>query len=407
MLLNIIKQSFLNQKKAMILIVASVAIGTAIAASLLSLSMDISNKVARELRSFGANILVKPRVSGLAGIAGQERYLDEADIIKIKTIFWRHNILGIVPFLYVKDLEKDIAIAGTWYEKALKIPGEDEPFLTGVRRVMPWWQIKGRWPEKGNEILIGISYAQMHGLTQGDRIRLLNRDFTITGLLNTGSSEDEMVVGELSTIQALSGLDGRISRVLVSALTTPMDDFAYKDPKKMTKTEYEKWYCTGYVTSIARQIEEVMKGSLATPIWSVAETEGKVLRRLRVLIYMLTILALAGSALGVSSTMIMSLLRRTHEVALMKAIGADRRKTITIFFSEAFILGITGGAVGYIISLLLAGYIGHRVFGTGLEQRMMLLPISMVSSVLIAVFGSYLPIRKALRIRPAIVLKGE
>ncbi len=407
MLFNIIKQSFINQKKAMVLIVVSVAVGTAIATSLLSLSMDISNKVARELRSFGANILVKPKITGLLRMAEQQRYLEESDIIKIKTIFWRHNILGMVPFLYVKDNKSDITIAGTWYENSFKIPGDDRPFVTGVSKVMPWWEIRGRWPEEDNEILIGLSIAERYSLKTGDKIKLFDREFTITGILNTGSTEDEMVVGELSTIQKLSGLNGKVSRVYVSALTTPMDDFAYKDPATMTKTEYEKWYCTGYVTSIARQIEEVMKGSQATPIWSVAETEGRVLKRLQMLIYMLTIIALLGAALGVSSTMIMSLLRRTHEIALMKAIGADRIRTITIFFSEAFILGITGGIVGYLMSFLLTKYIGYKVFGTALERQMMLLPISMVSSIVIVVLGSYLPIRKALGIRPAVVLKGE
>lgn len=389
------------------LIIVSVAVGTAIAASLLSLSMDISTKVARELRSFGANILVKPRVTGLAGIAEQQRYLQEEDIVKIKTIFWRHNILGMVPFLYVKDNKSDITIAGTWYEKSLKIPGEKEPFLTGISRVMPWWQIKGKWPQKNNEIALGISLAERLGVGTGDKVHLLNREFIVTGIINTGGREDEMAVGELKTIQEISGLPGRVSRVYVSALTTPMDDFAYKDPEKMTRTEYEKWYCTGYVTSIAKQVEEVMRGSVAKPIWPVAETEGKVLKKLQLLIYLLTGMALVGAALGVSTTMIMSLLRRTHEIALMKAIGADRIKTITIFLTEALILGFAGGLTGYLLSFLLTKYIGYRVFGTALQQRAILLPISMLSSIIIAVLGSYLPIRKALGIRPAVVLKGE
>ena len=59
-------------------------------------------------------------------------------------------------------------------------------------------------------------------------------------------------------------------------------------PHTMSQTEYEKWYCTGYVTSIAKQLEEVFLGSTSRPIWPVAETEGKVLGRLKLLIYLLT-----------------------------------------------------------------------------------------------------------------------
>jgi len=213
-------------------------------------------------------------------------------------------------------------------------------------------------------------------------------------------------VGELEVVQRLAGIPGRISQVFVSALTTPMDAFAYKDPQAMTRKEYEKWYCTGYVTSIAKQLEEVFSGSTVRPIWPVAETEGKVLNRLELLIALLTAVSLLSAALGVSTTMIMSLLRRIDEVALMKAIGADSSKTIAIFLTEALIIGIVGGFIGYLLSLGISGYLGYKVFGAALEQKGMLLPVSMGVSVLIAVIGAYLPIRRALIISPAIVLKG-
>ncbi len=407
MLFNIIKRSFINQKKAMAVMVIAVAVGTAIAASLLSLSMDISSKIAKELRSFGANILVQPKVTALAGIAGQKRYLDEKDLVKVKTIFWRHNILGLVPFLYVEDEVQGVKVVGTWYKQPLKVPGEKKPFETGISNVMPWWQIQGRWPEKNNEILVGADLADRKGLRLNDTVQLLGKEFVVTGIVRTGGKEDNMFVGELSTIQKLSGLTGKVSRVYISALTTPMDDFAYKDPEKMTRKEYEKWYCTGYVTSIAKQVEEVIAGSVARPIWPVAQTEGKVLNRLKLLIYLLTAVSLLSAALGVSTTMIMSLLRRTHEVALMKAIGADRIKTIIIFLTEALIIGLAGGIIGYILSFGISQYIGYQVFGTALKQRFVLLPLSIGASVVIAVLGAYLPIRRALGIKPAVVLKGE
>lgn len=407
MLLTIIKRSFLNQKKAVAVMVVSVAVGTAIAASLLSLSFDISTKVSKELRSFGANILVIPRVSKVAGIAGESRYLLEEDIVKVKTIFWRHNILAVVPFLYVKDPESGLMVAGTWYKKTLKVPGERNGFVTGVSTMMPWWDIQGNWPETEDEVLVGSAMAEERGIKVGDILRLFGRELRVSGIVRTGGREEEMVITELSTLQKITGLRGKFSRLYVSALTTPMDDFAYKDPEKMTRKEYEKWYCTGYVTSIAKQIEEVIRGSKAKPIWPVAETEGRILKRLSLLIYLLTAFSLLASALGVSTTMIMSLLRRTDEVALMKSLGADRLMTVTIFLSEALIIGFVGGLVGYLCSFFISGYIGYQVFGTALTQKTVLLPMSVGASVIIAVLGVYLPIRRAFQIRPAVVLRGE
>ncbi len=407
MLLRIVRSSFVNQKKAMAVMIVAVAVGTAIASSLISLSLDITSKVSKELRAFGANIKVEPRLQGIAEVAGQRRYLRSEDLLKIKTIFWRHNILGFVPFLYTIEPSTGHTVIGTWYRKSIKVPGEREPFVTGASEVMPWWQIKGRWPESENEVLLGRELSSRLNLRRGDRVELFGRDFRVSGILSTGSKEDDAFVLPLEVLQKLSGLNGKISEVYVSALTTPMDDFAYKDPEKMSPREYEKWYCTGYVTSIAKQIEEVMRGSRARPIWPVAETEGKVLKRLGLLIYLLSAVSVISAALGVSTTMIMSLLRRTRQVALMKAIGADRLNTVLIFLTEALIVGFLGGLTGYLLSLLISKYIGVEVFGTPLRQRAILFPLSLGASVLIAVLGAYLPIRKALAIRPALILKGE
>ncbi|RMG73773.1 MAG: ABC transporter permease, partial [Nitrospirae bacterium] len=257
MLFRILRSSFVNQKKAMAVMIVSVAVGTAIAASLISLAFDITSKVSKELRAFGANIIVEPAVKGLAKVAGQKRYLRGSDLVKIKTIFWRHNILGFVPFLYVKEPERGLTLIGTWYKKPVKVPGEKDPFWTGAYEVMPWWKIEGKWPETEQEVLLGKELAERLNLKRGDSLTLFGRRFTVSGILRTGSKEEKAVVTTLELVQKLSGLENSVSTVYVSALTTPMDEFAYKDPEKMSRREYEKWYCTGYVTSIAKQIEEV------------------------------------------------------------------------------------------------------------------------------------------------------
>lgn len=408
MLITLLKKSLVNQKKATAIMIISVAVGTSVSASLLALSFDISAKVSKELRSFGANIIVQPKLAGMAAVGGQKRYLREADIPKAKTIFWRHNIVGLAPILVVRDETQGISLIGTWWRKAMLIPGEKEPFVAGVESVMPWWSIDGRWPEKETDALAGKELAERLGLKPGDTVLFMGRQLTITGMLTTGGKEDEMLMAELSTVQKISGLQGKVSQVFVSALTTPMDDFAYKDPETMTPLEYEKWYCTGYVTSIAKQLEDerIFAGSVARPVWPVAETEGKVLKRLNLLIYLLTGLALISAALGVSTTMIASLLRRTDEVALMKAVGADVFKTVSIFLSEAILIGLVGGLIGYGMSIFVSSRLGVMVFGVSLEQEAILLPLSMMLSVTISVLGAYPPIRRAITIRPAIVLKG-
>ena len=391
--------------------IASVAVGTALAASLITISFEISGKVSKELRAFGANILVEPAVEGLADITDQKRYLNEDEILKVKTIFWRHNILGISPFLETDERisfrgnTREVKLVGAWYEKELPVPGEKKTFKTGISTVSPWWAIEGKWPGSENEIIVGITLASEMGIIQGDEVKAGDRSLRVTGILDTGGPEDSQVFMELETLQVFKDMQGKISKAYVSALTRPMDEFAYKDPDTMTPTEYEKWYCTGYVTSISKQVEEVFGGSKAKPIWKVAGTEGNVLGKLEILTYLLCIIALIASALGVSTTMIMSLLRRSEEIGLMKALGAARSRIITIFITEGFFIGLLGGILGYIVSIAVSQYIGVHVFNTALEQRGYLMLIAIASAIFIALAGTILPIKRALHIKPSIVLK--
>ncbi len=103
--------------------------------------------------------------------------------------------------------------------------------------------------------------------------------------------------------------------------------------------------------------------------------------------------------------MIMSLLRRSEEIGLMKALGAQRSKIVAIFLTEGCILGFFGGIIGYIISIFVSEYIGLHVFDTALQRRDSLMFIAIGSAIVIALAGTILPIKRALHIKPSIVLK--
>lgn len=401
-----------KEKKAVSVIFFSTVAGTAVIATMLSLSLEIEDRVKRELRSFGANIIVEPEIKGLISLAGQPHYLMESDIPRIKTIFWRHNIIGIAPFL---EAPLDVNIngkvhklngLGTWFDKELPVPGEAGSQKAGIFTVASWWYVDGRLPLK-KECLIGSALAGRLGLKTGDSMIIGKEVFTITGILSTGSREDEFIVMPLEEMQRLKGLAERVSYIWISALTTPMDDFAYKDPSKMTPAEYEKWYCTGYVTSIAKQIEEVIKGSSARPVWRVAEAEGNILRKLKLAVYLLSLITLLASAMGLSATLMTSFLKRSREIGLMKAMGGGRLKISMLLLSGVLVVSILASLGGFFLSLFLSNIIGKEVFGTGLENRVLLLPIAFISGILMNMAGAFLPLRRALSLKPAIVLKGE
>lgn len=409
MFFRVIKNFLSNEKKAISTIAGSTIAGTALIATMLSLSFEIEGKVQRELRAFGANIIVEPQVAGIMSLAGQPRYLNESDIPKIKTIFWRHNIVGVAPFLEapieinLKGKKVKVNGLGTWFEKRLSLP--EGSFTAGVFTVAPWWYIDGRIPGR-KECLVGATLARRYGISTGDTLSSGKEVFTVTGILTTGSREEELIVMELGEFQRIKGIPGKVSSIWVSALTTPMDEFAYKDPATMTPAEYEKWYCTGYVTSIAKQIEEVVRDSSARPVWRIAEAEGKILNRMKLAIYLLSSVTLIASGMGVSSTLMTAFLKRSREIGLMKAIGGGSLKISLLFLSGMGVVTLVSSIGGFILSIFLSDFIGTKVFGSGLESRALLLPLSLFSGFLMNLAGVFIPLRKALSVKPAIVLKG-
>nr|WP_279342411.1 ABC transporter permease [Geotalea sp. SG265] len=407
--MRVLKSSLLNRPKAIVLLLLSITMGAAVATAFLGIYGEISHKMALELRSYGANILVEPAA------AEDGADLDEADLKKIKTVFWKYNITGFAPYLFgIVDLEAGGkkargVVTGTWFGKELEVEGE-EPSIQGVRVIAPWWDVAGQWPQAADEAIVGVSLARRLGLKAGSEIVAgkngRSRRFKISGVVTTGGYEEEQLFAPLPTVQGLLAKEGRISRVLVSALTVPMDDFGSRDPATMTKLEYEKWYCTAYVTSVAKNVEEVVAGSRAKPIWQIASAEGSLLKKFNMVMILLTSLALAASAIAVSTSLMASMAERQHEVALMKTLGADRLQVVTIFFGEILIISLIGGVLGYLLGDQLAELVSRIVFSSKIKSPFWLFPTAILAAFAVAAAGSVVPLRRALLIKPVQVLKG-
>lgn len=409
MLFRILKNSFLKRPKAVLLIFLSITMGATVATAFLGIAGEVSHKMALELRSYGANILLEP-----AAVEGGG-FLREEDLPKIKAVFWKYNITGFTPYLF--DIAEFSAgarkergvVSGTWFAKQLEVPGE-ESSVQGVKGIAPWWEVNGRWPEDAAEAIVGAALAKRLNLFPESEVTTTVRGrsqiFRIVGIVTTGGYEEEQLFAPLVTVQTLLQQQGKISRVLVSALTVPMDDFGKKDPATMTKDEYEKWYCTAYVTSVAKNVEEVMVGSRAKPIWQIASAEGALLQKLNSVMLLLTLLALCASATAVSTSLMASMAERSPEIALMKAVGADRFQISAIFVGETLIISVAGGVLGYLLGDQLAEIISKAVFNSTSASPLWLFPTAILSAFFVAIAGSVVPLRRALLIEPVRVLKG-
>ena len=226
-------------------------------------------------------------------------------------------------------------------------------------------------------------------------------------MLSTGGPEDNAVVAPLSFVQTLAEKPGEYRRLYVSALTKPEDAFARRDPKSMTPAEFDRWYCTPYISAIALQISEELKGTDVRVIRRVAEGEGTILTHVRTLLWLVTFCALLAAALAVGASAAASVIERRTEIGLMKALGAGSALVGVLLAAEQLLVAFVGGGIGYAVGILLARLLGQRVFGFAPEPKLFLLFIVLVLAALITLAGSAYPLRRASKYDPAPILRGE
>lgn len=428
MFLRLVADSFTRRPKRKLLTLAALALGMAVATAALSVSLDVGDRLAQEFRSLGANLLVTPEADSLpleiGGVdyrpANAGAYLPEADLGKLKTIFWRFNIMAFAPILEVPvhiafpaSSFGQATLIGTWSEHSVPVP-DGTTYVTGIQKTNPWWHVEGNWfRESSNECLVGINLAKQFGVKIGDPLDVRANDsqgwttLKIVGLLSTGGPEDGAVVVPLAVTQQLSGNHGLYRRLYVSALTKPEDAFARKDPKTMTPAEFDTWYCTPYISSIALQISEELKGTDVRVIRRVAEGEGTILTRVRTLLWLVTFAALLAAALAVGASAAASVIERRTEIGLMKALGAGSGLVGVLLAAEQLLVAFVGGGIGYAVGILLARLLGQKIFGFTPEPKLFLLFIVLVLASLITLLGSAYPLRRASQYDPAPILRGE
>jgi putative ABC transport system permease protein len=443
MFYRILWKSFINRKGSIALALVAVIVGAAVPTAMLTVSMDVEENVNTEFRKFGANLLLVPRSDTIdVGFGGmnfgsvtEQKYINETDLSKIKTISWQENILGYAPALYqVVNAEatagdQQVVLVGTWFEKdTLLLNGKT--FKTGVRNINSWWDVKGSWANdepvpgsgggkgRGNETgggngnetrngtgnetlvpvecMIGKSVAEKLDLGIGDEFSITYRErpedalneteqnLTVVGIVTAGADEDNQIFTNLDSAQELTDRDRMIHTVQVSALciSCPVDTFAAEIEAKLPYVE-------------------------AKTVKQLTSAEMSVLHKIEDMMFMVTIVALFATAMGVSTTMTASVISRQKEIGLMKSIGAENKRIAALFFMESTIIGLLGGVIGFGVGYLLAQLVGLSVFDTSVALHLIVLPVVVGISIAVSLVASAIPVKRAVRIEPVIVLRGE
>ncbi len=359
------------------LAVALVAVvaGAAVCSALVNLHLDAERKLTREFRTLGANVVVSPAREG--GPGSDASLLDAATLDKIAAAR-TPEVVAAAPYLYVvaRTDDRSLILAGTWLDE--------------VRRMSSWWTLQGDWITSRDDLsrcLVGRAVAKQFTLVPGRELllRYAGRSvrLIVAGVVTVGGTEDNQVFVNLPVAQQLAGLGGRIGVVQMSVTGS-----------------------AAQVEQVARVFAAALPGLDVRPIRQIADAEGQLLSRIRVLILATVVLILALTALCVLATMAALAMERRRDVGLMKALGGSMNRVVRLFLTEAAILGVIGGALGWVGGVFLSGWIGRSVFGSAISARAEVLPLTVALMFGVALAGA-LPLRLLGQVRPAEILRGE
>jgi len=428
MFLRLVADSFGRRPRRKLLTGAALALGMAVVTAAFSVSLDVGDRLAHEFRALGANLLITPQADSLPlEIGGVDyrpvnsgAYLPEQDLGKIKTIFWRNNIVGFAP---VMEVPAEVSTAsssaapvkttllGTWAHHSVVLP-DNRTYATGMDQTNSWWHVDGRWfKDEAPEAIVGKSFAARTNIKPGDTLHINSSDrniaLTVTGILSAAGPEDDAIVAPLQIAQQLASKPAQYRRLYVSALTKPEDDFARRNPTTMNNADLERWSCSPYASSIAYQIKQVLPGVDAHVIRRVAEGEGSILTRVRMLLWLASFAALLAAALAVGASSAAAVIERRSEIGLMKAIGAGSGTIGFLLAAEQLLLAFVGGGVGYALGIFLARFLGEKIFGVAPEPSILVFIVILVLAACVTLLGSAIPLHRASRYEPAPILRGE
>ncbi len=401
--------------------ILSSAVGAATLFCLAAICLAVPAQVSAQIRQFGANLIVVP-----ISEKGAAHRVSDADARAITAAAARAS----------GTPESALRTAAYRYEtvRINKSPhlaaGID---VDAVRALNGHWEIQGEWPTSGR-VLVGKDIADSAGLSVGsvltvdylssDSLSLtggaapsapaphsthgshahgshadgshahgshsqassgVSREWRVAGIVDTGGEEDDIIYATSADIDDLTGQSKPGYDVVEMSVSTDSTDMA----------------------TIADSIQASADGVRAQPVAKMTAGTARIITMLDTLFWVVCLIVLALTLMGVSTTMTVIVAERRNEIGLRKALGATGRAISMEFYSEAAILGLIGGALGMAAGHGLAQAVSTSVFDAPIPFSWWLASLCVALTALVAIIASIAPVRSASRIDPAVVLREE
>lgn len=364
-------RALLYRKIPTIVSLLAIVLGTSVIGGLVNLYYDINEKMSKEFRAYGANVLIYP--------SDQTSTIKIDKVNEINTKIPKSKMVGIAPLQYsvVQMDEKPVVLVGTWLDQ--------------MKKVSPYWSVDGSWindRKNTEEAMVGVNIAKKYDMKPGSVIKLFDQDkrgitIPVKGIVTSGGKEDNQIFVNVDLAERIS--KKKTTDIILLSLLE-------KGPNLEKK---------------AGTLQASIHGINVKPIKQMGQSEEKMLGKIQNLIRLIGIIIFVITVLTVSITMISMINERRKEVGLKKALGASNKLLFLEFLTEGVIISIIGSTFGIIAAFYIAQLIGNSVFHADIDFQFMIIPWTYILALLIVAISFFFPVRRIMEVQPAIVLKGN
>jgi putative ABC transport system permease protein len=382
---RILRRLLSANRGRLFVILLALGAGAAVTAALLNLQVDAKHRLTSEFRAFGANLIVTPSSERMDY---SEKTLDDSLAQHLPPLNHGMSVTAI-PLLY---LVADVA-GRDWSASTSSI----EPIAAVVvgfgqgnfDRVMPSESV-----ETASHVVFDLpecfvgqraaAQLKVHAeMLLNFRTKAAQTTCHISIVKSFGGPGDHQIFINLDAAQRLAGLRGRASMIVASV------------PGSAAEVHE-------YVANLQRQLPEAD----VRPIRQFTEGEAKIYGRISGLLTATVVVVLVLTSLCVMAAMTNVAMERKNDVGLMKAIGGAARRVLRLFLAEAALLGLAGGIIGAAVGIFFSIYLGKQVFGVAAQPRLIVYPVAVALTIIVAILSAY-PLRRLATVRPASVFRGE
>lgn len=383
-LYTISRQSLRRKKAKTLFLALGIILSVGSVVTLINVGNNVNESITSNLDEFGANIIVTPRTDeinlnyagiNISGNSYQSEELTTEDVAKIKQIKNSKNISILAPKLL------NIAATGKGKVIVNGVKFEDE------KRLKKWWTINGSYPNSPNEIIIGYQAAERLMLSVGESLKINEKEYKVTGVLNeTGSQDDEMVFMDLTEAGLLFDKHNKVSFIEVAAL-------CYDCP----------------IEEIVAQTSAMLPGAKVTPIKQAIESKMNAMHGFENFAVGISVVILLISSLIVFVNVNASVNERTKEIGILKSIGFRDSHILKIIIYEVAFISFISGLVGYLISLpasaVITPFLTMDSFSGG-NFNFGYLPLAVGISIFVGIIAGIYPAVRATKLDPTVAFRS-